>query len=454
MSDRLDRASLARLPAPARPLIEPGSARTGIVHFGLGAFHRAHQAVFTEAAMAHSGGDWAVTAVAPSSRTVLDALRAQDHLFSVVTLGAGQQSGGGGRTRVVGALADSLLAAEDPDAVVALLADPGVRIVTLTVTEKAYRADAAVPRLLVAGLAARARADAGPITLLTCDNLPSNGQTLDRLLTGMIPDELRDWYAESVTCPSSMVDRIVPATTAQTLDLARADLGVSDLAAVAAEPFSQWVIEDRFAADRPAWDAAGAVLADDVTPWEHLKLRALNGVHSALAYLGALAGRESIADALTLPGATELLRHYVATEVAASLTPPPGVSVTAYGEQVLERFANHELGHRCLQVAMDGTQKLPQRVMPMLAAPDPRLTCLILAAWARFAEGAADDGTPLPLNDPLAATVRADLTTEALFGPGGVLPVPDPAHRKQIDTWRTALARHGAAALLAVEATP
>ncbi|GHJ44333.1 mannitol dehydrogenase [Catellatospora sp. TT07R-123] len=468
MSARLGRAALARLPEHARPLIEPGAARTGVVHFGLGAFHRAHQAVYTELAMARGGGDWAVTAIAPSSRTVLDALRAQDHLFSVVTLSADQAgavqrphhmrcddtTGGvdAARTRVVGAIADSVLAAEDPQAVVALLADPGVRVVTLTVTEKAYRAEAAVPRLLIAGLAARARADAGPITLLSCDNLPSNGRTLDRLLSGMLPGDLRDWYADSVTCPSSMVDRIVPATTAQTLGLARADLGVDDLAAVAAEPFSQWVIEDRFAAGRPDWAAAGAVFTDDVTAWEHLKLRALNGVHSALAYLGALAGCEAIADALALPGAAALLRRYVATEVAASMTPPPGVDVTAYGDQARERFANHALGHRCLQVAMDGTQKLPQRVLPMLAAPDPNLTCLILAAWARFAEGTADDGTPLPLNDPLAATVRADLTTEALFGPGGVLPVPDPAHRKLIDSWRTALARHGAAALLAAEA--
>ncbi|WP_348650529.1 mannitol dehydrogenase family protein [Catellatospora sp. KI3] len=468
MTGQLSRAALSRLPASARPLVEPGAAGTGMVHFGLGAFFRAHQAAYTEAAMAHSGGDWAVTAVAPSSRTVLDPLRAQDHLFSVVTLGAGRTSAGdsphqircghtiggvaAGPTRVVGAIAGSVLAAEDPQAVVALLADPGVRVVTLTVTEKAYRPEAAVPRLLIAGLAARARADAGPISLLSCDNLPSNGRTLDRLLTGMVPDDLRDWYAANVTCPSSMVDRIVPATTAQTLDLARADLGVSDLAAVAAEPFSQWVIEDRFAAGRPDWAAAGAVFTADVTPWEHLKLRALNGVHSALAYLGALAGREAIADALTMPGAAGLLRHYLSTEVAASMTPPPGVSVIAYGDQALERFANHALGHRCLQVAMDGTQKLPQRVLPMLAAPDPRLACLILAAWARFAEGAADDGSPLDLNDPLAATVRADLTTEGLFGPGGVLPVADPAHRAQIDTWRSALARHGAAALVAAEA--
>ncbi|GAB4046984.1 mannitol dehydrogenase family protein [Catellatospora paridis] len=441
---RLGRASLSRLPADSRPAVRPGEARSGVLHLGLGAFHRAHQAVYIEAAMAARGGDWGIVGVAPRSRDVLEALRAQDHLYSVVTLDASAE-----RTRVLGALNGTVHAASDPAAVVALLADPAIRVVTLTVTEKAYAPDAAVARLLVEGLVARAHADTGPITLLSCDNLPSNGVVLGKLLAGMIPAAQRDWFQTSVRCPSSMVDRIVPATTAGTLATAERCLGARDLAAVAGEPFSQWVIEDDFAGAHPDWAAAGAVLTDDVTPWEHLKLRALNGVHSALAYLGALAGCDSIADALALPGMADLLRRYVATEVTASMTPPDGVTVPGYGEAALERFANARLGHRCLQVAMDGTQKLPQRVLSVLnTVAEPALATLIVAAWARFAEGTGDAGQALPLDDPRAAEVRADLSTEALFGPGGVLEVPDPAHRRMIEAWRTALATHGAADLV------
>ncbi|MEV4416625.1 mannitol dehydrogenase family protein [Catellatospora sp. NPDC049609] len=441
---RLGRATLSRLPADSRPAVLPGDVRAGVLHLGVGAFHRAHQAVYVEAAMAAAGGDWGIVAVAPRSRDVLEALRAQDHLYSVVTL-----DGADSRTKVVGALTGSVHAASDPDSVVAYLADPAIRLVTLTVTEKAYAPDSAVTRLLVAGLAARRRADAGPITLLSCDNLPSNGVVLGRLLAGVIPDELRDWYAASVRCPSSMVDRIVPATTPATLAVAQRDLGVADLAAVVGEPFSQWVIEDDFAGARPDWAAAGAVLTTDVTPWEHLKLRALNGVHSTIAYLGALAGCESIAEALALPGMADLLRRYVATEVAASMTPPDGVTVAGYGDAALARFANAALGHRCLQVAMDGTQKLPQRALSVLnTVAEPALATLILAAWARFAEGRSDAGVELPLDDPRAAEVRADLSTEALFGEAGVLPVPDPARRRMIDAWRAELAAHGAAELV------
>lgn len=438
---RLGRATLARLPADSRPAVLPGDVRAGVLHLGLGAFHRAHQAVYTEAAMAARGGDWGIVGVAPRSRDVLEALRAQDHLYSVVTL-----ADGAARTRVVGALTRTVHAASDPDTVVALLADPAIRVVTLTVTEKAYATDSALAQLLVAGLAARARADTGPITLLSCDNLPSNGVVLGNLMAAMIPAELRDWYATSVRCPSSMVDRIVPATTAHTLAAAQRGLGVADHAAVAAEPFSQWVIEDDFAGARPDWAAAGAVLTGDVTPWEHLKLRALNGVHSALAYLGALAGCESIADALALPGMADLLRRYIATEVAASMAPPEGVTVAGYGDAALERFANGQLGHRCLQVAMDGTQKLPQRALSVLnTVAEPALATLVAAAWARFAQGTADGGQELPLDDPRAAQVRADLSTEALFGEQGVLPVPDPARRRMIEAWRAELATHGAA---------
>ena len=445
---RLDRAALVSLPSECRPAIDPADLRTGMVHIGVGAFHRAHQAVFTEAAIAAGGGDWGIVGVAPNSRTVVDALAAQDNLFSVVTLGGAD----GEQARVVAALTGTAHAASDPAGVTGLIADPAVRIVSLTVTEKAYRPGAALLRMLLLGLAARAAADAGPITWLSCDNLPANGRALYAALDGELsaagwPPGLREWFAQQVSCPSSMVDRIVPASTAATFSSARRLLGTDDLAAVAAEPFRQWVIEDDFAAGRPDWAAAGAVFTGDVTPWEHLKLRGLNGVHSALAYLGALAGQETIAEALDLPGMRSLLRAYVAGEVAVSLDPPDGVSVTGYGDTVLERFANPQIGHRTWQVAMDGSQKLPQRVLSVVQAAgvQPHLATLILAAWAQFVLGRTDGGGELPLDDPCASRIRADTSTSALFGPGGILPLADPAHLVAVQRWRDELARHGAA---------
>jgi fructuronate reductase len=457
--------------------------RAGIAHIGLGAFHRAHQAVYTETALARAGGDWGIVAVAPRSLDVVRALADQDHLFSVTSLdGAGRQ------TRVVGSIAGVRHAASDPSAVVALLADPAVRIVTLTVTEKAYRLDPAtgrvqadpdlvddlttdrpprtVPGLLIRGLLARARAGAEPVALVSCDNLPSNGRRLAGLVTGCVDlmtgvaaADLERFVAGPVTFPATMVDRIVPATTPETLEHAAQALGVADAAAVAAEPFMQWVIEDDFPAGRPAWDTAGAILTDDAGPWERLKLRALNGVHSAVAYLGALAGIDTIAEAIDLPGLREALRRLVAEDVAPSFAPPVGVSVVDYGESVLTRFANPAIGHRTLQVAMDGTQKLPQRVLQTMldrrtAGAEPRWAALVVAAWMRFAGGVADDGRALPLDDPLAPVVRDALVgasdparaVDALLGIESVFPpelATDDVVRSLVVDWLDALTRHG-----------
>jgi fructuronate reductase len=447
-----------------RPLIRPGDAGTGIVHMGLGAFHRAHQAVFTEDAIAAGGGDWGIVGVAPRSPEVVAAIAAQDNLFSVTTL-----SGAGSSTRVVGALSGVRHAPADPGGVVALLADPAVRIVTLTITEKGYRPGAAVPEYLVRGLIARQRSDAGPIALVSCDNLPANG----RHLRGVVTSALRgaepavlEWVAANVTFPGTMVDRIVPATTPRTLATAAAALGARDLAAVGAEPYTQWVVEDDFPAGRPAWERAGVVMTGDAGPWERLKLRTLNGVHSAIAYLGALAGRDTIADALEVPGMVRAMRCFIAEDVALSLSPPDGVSVVEYGDEVLGRFANPAIGHRTVQVAMDGSQKLPQRVLHTIqdrraAGAEPRWGALVVAAWIRFVQGAADDGRSLPLDDPLAADLRTRLASapatsegavSALLGMDAVFPpglAADETVRALVTEWLTAFARHGVAATLA-----
>jgi fructuronate reductase len=492
-ASRLGLGTLRRLPAECRPLVRPGTVPAGIVHLGLGAFHRAHQAVYTEAALAAAGGDWGIVGVAPRSTDVVTTLTAQDCLFSVTTRSALES-----RTQVVGSLAGVRHAASDPDAIVGLLADPAIRVVTLTVTEKAYQFDpatgrfrpddavaadlagdrppATVPGLLVRGLLARAVAGAGPLALVSCDNLPSNGQRLHSLVgqalrlvanaAGGRSERIADWLRENISYPGTMVDRIVPASTPEARAIAERALGVADLAAVTAEPYRQWVIEDDFPAGRPAWELAGAVLTDDAGPWERLKLRALNGVHSAIAYLGALAGRETIADALEIPYFRPALQRLIAEDVARSLAPPDGVSVVEYGDSVLDRFANPVLRHRTIQVAMDGSQKLPQRVLHTIAdlravGARPYWTALVVAAWMRFVQGRADDGAALPLDDPLAPRIRAALAAgrdspagvvDALLGLTEVFPVElaaDDELRGLVVDWLTTLDRHGVAATLA-----
>jgi fructuronate reductase len=480
VNDLLGRAT--ELPPEVRPRIEPGAAAAGIVHLGVGAFHRAHQAVYTEDAMAAAGGDWGTVGVAPKSRTVVAALEAQDRLYSVTTQGAS-----GSTTRVIASITATRHAAADPASVVALLADPAIKVVTLTVTEKGYRLDPAtgrvllddalradlssdrppqtVPGLLLRGLIDRQRADAGPLALVSCDNLPSNGHLL-RGLVARLAGPMSDWVRDSVSFPGTMVDRIVPAATPATLAAATEALGVRDLAAVCAEPYTQWVIEDDFPAGRPAWEAAGAVLTDDARPWERLKLRTLNGVHSAIAYLGALAGCATIAEALRLPGLHQVMRRFIAEDIAPSLTPPAGVSTIGYGDEVLDRFANPAIGHRTVQVAMDGSQKLPQRVLHTVldrraSGSLPQWAILVVAAWMRFVQGVADTGSDLPLDDPLATEIRARLAAapaipsgvvDALLGLDTVFApelAADPEVRQSLVTWLAALTKHGAAATLA-----
>jgi fructuronate reductase len=480
--------TLHTLPEQCRPLVRPDELRAGIVHFGLGNFHRAHQAVYTELALAAAGGDWGIIGVAPRSHDVLDRLTIQDRLYSVVTITGAESS-----PRVVGSLAALRHAAADPLATVGLLADPQIKVVTLTITEKGYglvpttgrvrddpdliadlttdRPPRTLPGLLVRGLLARAAADAAPLAVVSCDNLPSNG----RLLAGLAyqafelagaGDATFDWLAANVRFPGTTVDRIVPATTEEILLAAQHALGVRDLAAVAAEPFRQWVIEDDFPGGRPSWEAAGAILTSDAHPWEQLKLRVLNGPHSALAYLGALAGVDTIAASLDLPHMRVFLQRVVSEDVAPTLSPPNGVSVSGYGATVLERFANPALGHSTRQVAMDGSQKLPQRLFGVVAdrraaGAEPRYATLTLAAWLRYVRGVADDGTRLPLDDPLADTLRAaveaapdtpaGLTDAVLSLPGVVPPAvgSDDVVRRLVRDWLGVLDRHGVAGALA-----
>ena len=419
----------ARLSLATWPRQVPSDIR--VVHLGIGAFHRAHQAVYTEDA----GDGWGVCGVSQRSGDVVDRLAPQDGLYSVLVRGPGEES-----ARVIGVVRRLMFAAADPGAVVDAIADPAVRVVSLTVTEKGYRHDPATGRLrltdpeiardiagrpprtvigqIVRGLAARR----APVTVLCCDNLPANGTTV----RGLVDDFAAAAGVRigcDVTFPATMVDRITPATTPADLTAAERLLGVRDLGAVVTEPFSQWVIEDTFAAGRPAWDKAGAIFTDDVAPYESMKLRLLNGAHSMLAYLGALAGFELVADAIgPLGGAIGRLMD---EDVTPTLAVPRGFDLVAYKASLLDRFANPALRHRTTQIAMDGSQKLPQRLLGtvrdrLAAGAEPRWAALAVAAWMRYVWAGAPDGggAPLPLDDPLRDRLRASVAD--LTDPGAV----------------------------------
>jgi fructuronate reductase len=411
------------------------ASQIGIVHLGIGAFHRAHQAVLTEdAAVAADERGWGVCGVTQRSRRVVDQLLPQDGLYAVLERGFGEPT-----VRVVGQVSEVLFAGEEAGPVRDHLADPDVRLVTLTVTEKGYRRtpdgglDLADPVVvadlaggsrstigqLVRGFQARMHASAGAVSVLSCDNLTDNGAALRRLVLDFclaLPSaeghSVGAWVEENVAFPSSMVDRIVPATTDADRAEAAELLGVRDAGLVVAEPFRQWVIEDAFAAGRPAWEKAGADLVGNVAPYERLKLRMLNGTHSLLAYLGALRGHLTIAQAVHDDVLATAARALMAEDVAPTVTVPGGPDVAAYGRTVLERFANPALRHTTAQVAMDGSQKVPLRLLGtvrdrLAVGAAPTWASLAVAGWMAYvARGTDTNGRPLPLDDPLAPVLH------------------------------------------------
>ncbi len=410
---RLSLSNLPHLPAPvARPDYDVASLGLGIVHLGIGAFHRAHQAVYTDDAIAVGGGDWGICGVSLKSPTARAQLSPQDNLYSVREV-----SGGTDRWRVIGAVRETLFAGDQLETIIARIAQGETQIVSLTVTEKGYAADIAEREplwshpdiahdleridqpmsalgVLVAGLYARFRKRGTPLTVLCCDNLPDNGGVLHDLVhrfTERVYPQMLPWLRDSVAFPSSVVDRIVPATKPNDVADSAAALGFSDHGVVRAEPFSQWVIEDAFATQRPDWHRVGVQFVESVAPFEAMKLRLLNGAHSLLAYSGALEGIETIAETVAKPAfrsaALGLMR-----ESATTLDAVPGVDVGNYQAQLLTRFANPAIGHRTWQVAMDGSQKLPQRLIApvrhRLARGEPSpFASYAVAAWLTYLLG-------------------------------------------------------------------
>jgi fructuronate reductase len=430
---------------------EPTTAG-GIVHLGLGAFFRAHGAVY----VAEAGG-WGITGVSLQSPGTRDKLRPQGWAYTALELAPD-----GEKPQVVAVLRDVLVAPEDPQAVLDVMAAPDTHIVSLTVTEKGYchepstgrlnrdhpdiRHDLAnplpksAPGFLVRALALRRAAGLPPFTVLCCDNLPENGRVVRGVvgdLARLIDPALADWIEAHGAFPSTMVDRIVPATTPTDLDRLEAASGYRDEAPVMHEPFRQWVIEDRFCGPRPAFETVGAQMVADVTPYEHMKLRMLNGTHSSLAYLGYLAGHETIADTMADPVFADFVRRLWHDEIIPALTPPPGEDLAAYADALAARYANPAIRHRTWQIAMDGSQKLPQRILGTIGESRaagravPGLT-LAVAAWMRYISGRDEKGQAIEVKDPLSTRLAAlwrDDPAQTVVGFLGLAEVFPPALR-------------------------
>ena len=452
---RLSSATLGGLPDTVeRPRYDRADVKRGVVHLGIGAFHRAHQAAFFDDCLNAGDLRWGITAASLRSPTVREQMAPQDGLYTVLV-----RDGASEQARIIGAVGEVLVAPEDPAALIAALAHPDTHIVTLTITEKGYKLDPATgallandpqvaadsadlsapqtaPGYLVAALAARKAAGLAPFTAISCDNLPHNGRRLRNAVLDLAARHdraLAEWIEHEGAFPETMVDRIVPATTDADIAALETRLGIEDRAMVKTEPFTQWVIEDRFCGPRPDF-GAGVQITAAVAPWEEAKLRLLNGAHSGIAYLGGLAGIDHVHEVLANPAARRFVEG-LWDEAEATLSPPPELDVAAYRHDLMARFDNSTLMHRTRQIAMDGSQKLPQRLVATIAARRARgegitMLALAVAAWMRW-QGALDDcGAAYVVDDPMAAVtakrlkgaLTAEAQVDALLGIEAIFP--------------------------------
>lgn len=481
---RLSAATLDSLPADVvRPAYDRASVSCGVVHLGIGAFHRAHQAVVFDDALNAGDLRWGITAASLRSPSVRDQMVPQDGLYTMLVRDGSQE-----QARVIGAVQEVIVAPQDPARLIAAMASPDTHIVTLTVTEKGYKLDPATgaliesdpqlaadlasldapqtaPGYIVAALAKRHAAGLPPFTAISCDNLPHNGTRLRDAVIALArrhDPALADWIASEGAFPQTMVDRIVPATTPEDISALATRIGVEDQAMVKTEPFIQWVIEDKFCGPRPEF-GAGVQVTQAVAPWEEAKLRLLNGAHSGIAYLGGLAGIAHVHEVLELPEARRFVEA-LWNEAETTLSPPPELDVAAYRTELMARFDNPTLRHRTHQIAMDGSQKLPQRLLATIAA---RLEAgqgidalsLAVAAWIRWQAGQDDAGNAHVVDDPLASALADALApakspeqrVEAILAFDAVVPATlatNQAFRQALTHWLTILEADGARAAL------
>ena len=442
-----------------KPLYDREKMVARIVHIGFGAFHRAHQALFTDRLLNKGNSDWAICEVnIVGGEELINDIRKQDHLYTVLEKGATSK-----QAYIIGSVKESLLAPIDGiETILEKMADPVVEIVSLTVTEKGYcmlpggagldlnnqliKSDLSsptkpmsAPGVIVEALYRRMQRGLKSFTALSCDNMPENGLVLKKAILDLAnarDPELAKWIETNTTFPCTMVDRIVPAATAETLtEIQDALGGMFDPCGIACEPFIQWVIEDNFVTARPNWNEVGAEFVDNVVPYEEMKLRMLNGSHSFLAYLGYLAGYEHINDCMNDEAYKQATLSLMLQQQVPTLNVSPQVNLQQYAEKLIERFSNPSLKHRTWQIAMDGTQKLPQRMLDSIRwhikhNSDFSLLALGVAGWMRYVGGIDDHKQIIDLRDPMMdelkkivtasddgiERVNALLTLDAVFG--------------------------------------
>jgi mannitol 2-dehydrogenase len=436
----LSAESLSRLdPRIAIPSYDRSVLGGGIVHIGVGGFHRAHQAVYLDDVCRSGNSEWSITGagVLSSDAHMSESLAAQDHLYALVTRDERATD-----VRVIGSITDYLLAAEDLQPLVDRLARPDARIVSMTITEGGYPVDeasgdfapprsGALPSSFVAlARAFQQRRDAGlgGLTVQSCDNVMGNGD-VTKVATlgvcGVVEPGLETWVADNVTFPNSMVDRITPQTTDADRAFLSEQYGLVDRWPVVAEPFIQWVIEDDFAAGRPPYEEVGVLMTDDVRPYETLKLRILNAGHSVITYLAALAGHTYIHEIMASPPLARYLQQFHDQEATPSLPPVRGIDVSQYKRVVAERFANPEVRDQVARVCQDGTSKWPKFLVPTVESQleqggQVKLSALALASWCQYLLGRDDSGAELTLApDPrleeAQAFARVSLDDPAAF---------------------------------------
>ncbi|MCG9658603.1 fructuronate reductase [Vibrio mediterranei] len=417
------------------PNYDRSTLKSRIVHLGFGAFHRAHQGLFTDEVARKSQSDWGICEVNLfGGEELITSLRAQDHLYSVAEKGALSTD-----VKVIGSVTESLHPSLDGiDAVIEKMAEPQIAIVSMTITEKGYCADPATGRLdknsplviadlenpsspksalgyIVQALKVRRERGLSPFTVMSCDNVQENGHVAKAAIlefAKLLDAELGAWIEANVTFPCTMVDRIVPAATEETLHEITELLGVEDPCGIACEPFRQWVIEDNFVAGRPDWNIAGAEFVADVVPYEEMKLRMLNGSHSFLAYLGYLGGYAHISDTMTDAGYRKAAFDMMMLAQAPSLKMPEGTDLEAYAKLLIDRFTNPSLKHKTWQIAMDGSQKIPQRMGGSLKfhldqGSEFKWLAAGIAGWMRYVSGIDEQGNEIDVRDPMATILRS-----------------------------------------------
>ena len=416
-----------------RPGFDRSALKSRIVHLGFGAFHRAHQGVYTSEMLEKTGSDWGICEISLFGVDLIKQLRNQDHLYTVLEKGADSVA-----AKVVGAVTESVHPKLDGTrAVLAKMAEPQIAIVSLTITEKGYCADLSTGHLdlsnalIVADLAEpqtpksavgyivealRMRKDVSikAFTVMSCDNVPDNSRVAKQVIldyANQLDNELGTWIEQNVTFPCTMVDRIVPAISDESFAELTEYLGVEDPCGIVCESFTQWVIEDNFVNGRPEWDVAGATFVEDVRPFEDMKLRLLNGSHSFLAYLGYLAGYRYIYETMADDAFRSAAFRLMLDEQAVTLSMPEGTDLTEYAELLISRFSNASIKHETYQIATDGSQKLPQRLCESLRFHLENNTSapwliLGIAGWMVYVGEQDENGETIVVNDPLLEQIR------------------------------------------------